>query len=128
MATGRLMSVSYNYCTGHAGSVLGELRRAVGQYARRYEHIKIGITYNPEKRFLEHQKERAREDDSWAKMVVIYETSSRDAACRVEKTLVEYVQSRGYKTEIWNGTGGGGGRIPADWVNYYVYILLDVKR
>lgn len=123
------MGVRYNYSTGHANAVMGDLRRCIGQYARRYDYIKVGITKNPEVRWLQHQSERRLHDDSWEEMVVIYETSSWRRACMVENLLIKYAQSRPYKCVLWNAVGGGGGQNPVLTRNCraYVYVLLDGK-
>jgi predicted GIY-YIG superfamily endonuclease len=121
------MSVEYNYSRGHLNAVERELRQAVGQYGRRNAYYKIGITGNPEERWRGHQRERAQENDTWDKMVVIYQTSSWEHACECERRLIEYCDAKQHvhRAETFSERHGGGGRPPTTHEGpFYVYILL----
>lgn len=82
------MAVIYYYSTGHFTRIESELIRALGQYARHNDYVKVGITNEPERRWVEHQRERSQYSDSWTKMVVIYETSSWANVTQAERKLV----------------------------------------
>jgi hypothetical protein len=104
--------VSYEHMTGTPASVAGSLRRRVSAYTRqdRVRAFKIGITTNPERRFVESYT------GEYEKMVVVYRTMSRRHVCDVERDLVEH---------NWalcnNLVGGGGGR--ASTGPFYLYIV-----
>lgn len=119
------MEVEYCFCTGHLNQVISELRRALGQYARRNSYIKIGITSHPVRRLGGHQYERAEFDDRWERMVVIYETASWDRACEAERLLIEHAKTIKNGCVLWNEVGGGGGRRPKPGSTSSVYVLLD---
>jgi predicted GIY-YIG superfamily endonuclease len=115
----------FYYSTGNLKDRKSELTRALGQYARHYDYIKIGITCDPERRWIEHQNERKRFSDSWLKMVVIYETSSRKYVNEAERLLINHTKTANYNIEKWNDVGGGGGNYSEEADKYYLYLLLD---
>lgn len=109
-----MKEVEYNYIGGHLNEVLESLNRTIGQYKRGHRTIKIGITgRDPQIRFNEHLKKR-----QWSRMVVIYSTSSENYVRTLEKWLVDE-----HWDDVYNDTGGGGGKITKPG-NFYLYLLL----
>ena len=109
-----MREVEYNYIGGHLNEVLESLNRTIGQYIRRHRTVKIGITgRNPQLRFNEHLKDR-----KWSRMVVIYKTSSENYVRTLESWLVEQ-----HWNDVYNDTGGGGGKITEEG-DFYLYVLL----
>lgn len=68
------MEVEYLFYEGQPSNVIASLRRSFGQYHRNYEHVKIGITSAPKRRFKEHLKREKKY--CWERMVVKYRTTS----------------------------------------------------
>jgi predicted GIY-YIG superfamily endonuclease len=98
---------SWYYCTGHFSHVRDGLIRAIGQYARHYDYLKVGRTNDPWRRWREHQSERRRAGDRWEKMVVIYASSSSRYIALAEQELIGHALSAGYdRAEVWNDARG----------------------
>lgn len=106
--------VCYEFTTGVPRRIAGSLRRRVSAYTRqdRVRAFKIGITTNPERRFRESYA------GQYDEMIVVYQTSSRQYVCDVERDLVEH---------NWalcnNRVGGGGGRSSTG--PFYLYIVRN---
>jgi hypothetical protein len=86
-------------------------------------HRKIGITNDPERRWREYYGPYG-----WHEMHVLYESSSHDHVCALEREFVRrfdgaLMRSPGYP---WNSTGGGGGRKPTSGP-YYLYLVRAAK-
>ena len=110
------MGIRWKEWTGHYHNVLPLLRKALGQYARRYGAIKVGLTVDPEQRW------QSQKFDDWNEMVVLYATSSPDYAKEVEKDLIKHGW-RSHLDKSWNEITGGGS-LQHGYSKYYVYILL----
>lgn len=119
------MRVDYNYSTGDISNVVNELRAAIGQYARQYNHIKVGITGDPTTRSKKYDYEFAQQNDSWSHMVVIYETSSEKYVREAEINLQQWLENHKYEEPLtkWN-IKKGGGPLP-ETGPYFVYVVLD---
>jgi predicted GIY-YIG superfamily endonuclease len=116
------MSIIWYYTTGKFRDVETSLRRALGQYARHHNYLKIGRTNDPERRWTEHQRERRKVSDSWSRMVVIYESSSFNDIVQAEKLLIDYARQTHYEAEVWNDISGSDKGEPS---TEYIYVLLD---
>jgi hypothetical protein len=113
------MQVEYLYYEGQPSEVIPPLRRSIGQYHRYYEHVKIGITAAPERRFQEHLKREKKY--CWERMVVKYRTKSIRNANKIEDFFIEKDERM---RNIWTGTSH---MTPvSDY--YYAYILLGNHR
>jgi len=107
--------VEENYSTGHLHEVKIELNRAIGQYKRYNNDVKIGITGRPpQERFNEHLR-----NDHWERMVVIYRSTSIRYVNEIEAYLCEK-----HGNSLFNIRGGGGAsHMPIGGYNF-VYALL----
>ena len=94
--------------------LLATLTRSLAQYGHYYRHVKVGITADPTRRSYEHAA------DGWQRMVVRYQTSSRDVANGIEK---HFIRSRHELKNKWTGFSHMTKDGP-----YYVYFLLKTKR
>lgn len=57
----------YDYYTGWPVDILKQLSISLSLYGNHYNRVKIGITSNPEQRYLDHKKRH-----QWEKMIVKY--------------------------------------------------------
>lgn len=107
------LPVYFNCFTGPPRQVVASLLRSVSAHTRdgQVAGFKIGITNDPERRFLQ---EHAR---NYAEMLVLYETGSIDYASWLETILIEH--NRDLADNDAPGGGGNYGEPP-----YYVYIVL----
>lgn len=112
------MPLIYDYWTGHLHEIIQTLHRSFGQYVANALEFKVGLTTNPDARWLSHQ------EDGWDRMVVIYRTTSCDYAVSVEDDLILHGWSDHIDALSWNEVRGGGGA-PWSASDYYIYILLD---
>ena len=109
----------YREWTGHLSNIGASLRKCVGQYPRHYDDAKIGITDNPERRWLCHR------NDGWGTMVVIYRSASRRYVENAERMVTRHLfEATTAGCEVWNMCNGGGGR-KSDKKEQYLYLLLD---
>ena len=105
----------YDWSTGgHLSAVVTSLNRVLGQYARWYGTLYVGVTGSPELR------EAAHERNGWSEMVYLYRAGSRKYAYQMEKRLIAHCLSRGYSANVIEG--GSGLR---QYAVYYVYVLLE---
>lgn len=118
-------NICWLYSTGQYSQVAMELVRALGQYAKKennkVKYIKVGRTNDPQRRWKEHLRERARHNDSWTRMIVIYATSSASSARRAEKDLIDHGNNR-YPDTMFNSISGSDLPAPS---TYFTYVLLD---
>lgn len=106
--------VEYDYFTGRVEEVIESLNRSIGQYVRNNKKVKVGITgRNPQKRLDEHLRNK-----NWNRMVVKYESSSKNNVQIIEKFLTD-----NFGDYLVNEVSGGGG-ISSTPGKYYVYVLL----
>lgn len=111
------ISVRWVEWKGHYLSIMPSLKKAIGQYNRYCNNIKIGLTVNPDQRWQFHKL------DGWREMVVIYETNSPNYAKEIEKQLINHGWEFHYN-KSWNEKSGGG-TLQHGHSKYYVYLLLD---
>ncbi len=111
---------SLRFCiSGWPDAVEPRLRRKVGAFSRHGAfHKKIGITNDPWTRWRWH---RAR---GWRRMEVIYQSSSHDNICELERRLVlRFHLGVVLGGQHHNKVAGGGGRKPAPGGPYYLYLI-----
>jgi len=108
------MELIHDYWKGNFNEVKLSLIRSIAQYIIHYNHIKIGITSNPNARKNQHQAS----DLGWSKMIVKYETSSVRYINEMEKLIIDH-----HWDYIANEKAGGGGP-NAKTGPYYLYVLL----
>ena len=108
------MELEYDNWTGKFNEVKTALIRSVAQYNVHYSKLKIGITNNPERRVVEHDKANL----GWKKMIVKYQTSSVNYINEMEKIIIDH-----HWDIVANEVGGGGGP-NAKTGPYYLYFLL----
>lgn len=113
-----MADVEYLYFSGQPSNVIPQLRRSLGQYHRRYEYVKIGITIHPEIRFGQHLRNEKKY--CWEKMVVKYQTTSVRNANAIEKY---FIYNDYYLTNDWTGESH-----MSESPVYYAYILLGNHR
>jgi hypothetical protein len=77
---------------------------------RYFYYVKVGITNDPELRWLQHQQQ----DPRWEDLVVAYETNSREEVRQLEKMITESFR-------LENIVMGGGG--PDASGRQYLYFL-----
>ncbi|MES2386797.1 MAG: hypothetical protein V4543_02245 [Bacteroidota bacterium] len=107
--------VEYSIITGRPVEVFESINRSLGQYKRNNSRYKIGITgRHPQSRFDEH----LRNDSNWARMVVLYETTSLRYANNLEKMLIDH-----HWSYIHNQKPGGGSFLCEEGKNF-LYVLL----
>jgi len=108
------MSIFYDLDTGRPSEVVSGLRRRISSFTRHgsVRRFKIGITNNPERRYIQAYA------TSYDEMLVLYESSSIDCVSELESELVEH---------NWNccdnllaGGGGGIGRTSP----YFLYVVI----
>ena len=107
--------VKYDYYTGFPANVLNHLARDVTRIANRSTSIKIGITNEPERRWLQHSQRYP-----WDQMIVIYGSTSLAFVRDIERELIDYTFDW---DESLNFVGGGGGNFAAGY--QYVYVLIE---
>jgi hypothetical protein len=106
-----IMTLQYNYFTGHQNTVETALKKSVAVYLSNYERVKIGITNNPERRAKEHEK------GNWKRMIVKYYTTSVKYINDMERVIIDHHWDR-----VENLVGGGGG--PNGEGPYFLYVLV----
>ena len=106
------------FYTGNPNVICSRLNISVGQYCRRYNNVKVGITNNPRRRFYEHIDRNP--EMHWERMVVKYKTSSVNNANTVEDW---FINNRPDLVNKWTGRSGMSGNGP-----FYVYFLLGDSR
>jgi hypothetical protein len=107
--------------TGWPTGALASLRKKTGALGRsgRAYHAKIGITDNPERRWVQ-----AYRPAGWQRMHVIYRSSSHKLVRQVETLLIDHALSVSQSAAwYYNSRGGGGGRTPSGLGPYYVYVV-----
>ena len=111
------MVVWDHFITGRPATIASTSRRKIGALCRYHGyHHKVGITNNPEVRFLRHAVNGART------MHVLYESSSLDNVRELERVLLAWLPIRTATGVYYNATGGGGGRVPKSGP-YYLYVI-----
>jgi len=101
--------------SGRPSAVISMLNRILGQYARWYGPVYIGVTGDTA--YAQREYTHARE--GWDEMVYLYATSSRDYAYEMERVLIDHCHNQGYSVNLISGGGGLG------WCGeYYIYVLL----
>jgi antirestriction protein ArdC len=99
---------------GRITDIKTSLNRALGQYSRYYNKLRIGITIDPDRRWAESEHE------SWRKMIILYETTSKKYALDSKRYLLSYLRhSPSWKVPI----SSPGAKLP-DSSLYYVYALI----
>lgn len=115
------MDVAYRYIEGWPTETRHLIHRSVGALARHNNHLKIGLTNNPERRFTEHRKNK-----NWDAMHVIYCSYRFQSVQAIERYLIQYIRNQCTST-YWhhNIVDGGEGRVGSG--PYYVYVLTARK-
>jgi predicted GIY-YIG superfamily endonuclease len=119
--------VRYWYDEGRFEAFETALRRAVGQYARHYEYIYLGLTQRrPEERFAEHQAKWAR-GHKWDQMIVVFHGKTYADMCKAEQGLIDYAKekARDYHCRVENDIDHRRPRLVEDYNGFWVYILLQ---
>jgi antirestriction protein ArdC len=106
------------YRTGHVKDIRKLLNRALGQYARYNNKVKVGITADPDRRWGEAKFE----DDNWKKMIILYKTGSRKYALEGKKYILGYLINSSWK-ELQEFPINIG-NISSNATNYHVYALM----
>ncbi len=111
-----MKKVEYDYWTGSPADVINYINRAISQYLRYYEDVKVGITgRDPQNRFDEHQKH-----SGWTRMVIKYVTSSENFANKVESY---FIKTRPELENKWVGRS----YLSKEGKNY-LYLVMRKKR
>jgi hypothetical protein len=110
--------VEHCYKTGHIKDIKKIISMALGQYARYNNKVKIGVTSDPEKQWLNAKVE----NENWKKMLILYKTSSRNYALEGKKYLIDYL-SRSAWSELPEYPVSIG-NIAHSQRNYYIYALM----
>ncbi len=123
--------VRYWYEIGSYQKTEHSLRRAIGQYARNYKYIYIGLTQQrPHARFSKHQSLWPR-NKRWKQMVVIYRAPSFNQMCRAERQLIKYAKahedSGWYNCIVVNIDDSRRPRKATNPDGFWIYILLGNK-
>lgn len=110
------MAVIWKPRTGNYLEVLPNLTRALGQYTSLHDHIKVGLTVDPDARWNTHK------NDGWTDLIVLYETSSPKYCAAIEAYLIEYGWQK-HLDKSWNERSGGAG-LKQGYLKYFVYVLV----
>lgn len=113
------MRWSHEPFSGQPIDVPESLHKVLGAFTRHNDHIMIGRTNDPDRRWTEYYG-----PEEWRELVPMYYTRSMRNASAVETELIDYGRDQGYQAEVWNQNRGGGGR-PVDGQDIYVYVALE---
>ena len=94
------------------------LRRALGQYIRRYGKIYVGMTVDPERRAKQHDRRGLSDEHGWSSLIVVWRTTSRRDVKRAENMLIHWA-----KESSINANRAGGG-LAHGAPEYFVYIVV----
>ena len=110
-------TVEYNCYTGHPSQIVSDVLRSISAYTRsdRVRSFKIGITYNPEKRFSDVYA------STYDKMMAVYSSSSINNVSKLEVDLIEH--NSDFADNIVSGGGGNIGEPP-----YFLYVVIKYKK
>jgi hypothetical protein len=109
--------VEYNLVEVGYPNALPMLKSKINGYRRYSDGIYIGVSSDPELRWLQHA------GNGWEKMAVIYKAFTPEIAREAEQELIAYARSCNFLSDVENGTDGGEGI--RDQVRYnFLYILI----
>ena len=94
------------------------LKSKLNGYRRGGRPIYIGVTANPDARWMMHHAY-----DGWAKMVVLYKAFSADIASDMERELIDYAHQCNFLSSPAN-IGPGGEGIGRGGGPRYLYVLV----
>ena len=103
---------------GHFNQWEESLRRALGQYIRRYKPVYVGMTVNPERRAKEHDRRGLSEEHGWSSLIVIWRTTSYRDAQKAERILVDWAGE-----DSVNLIRGGAG-LKRDAKQHFIYVVV----
>ena len=103
---------------GHLNQLEERLRRALGQFIRRYGNIYVGVSIQPEERAKQHDKRGLSEERGWSALIVIWRTTSRKNAKRAENMLISWAEEHAINV---NRSGGG---LAYGAPEYFVYVVV----
>lgn len=101
-------------------SGLTTINSRIGALRRRACAFKVGITNHPEIRIRQYEKMHPRH---YSEMRVIYRTSSRRNAAKLERQLIT---RNWFDPRSRNEVGGGGGKPGGG--TYYLYVVRRRRR
>ena len=105
------IQLDWDVWTGWPSRVEGSFHRRIGGYTRNGRPFKIGITGDPEQRSAVY-------DETYDRMIVLYETKSEKNARNFERRLIDF-----YREHCDNERRGGGGRLGGP--PFYLYVVTN---
>ena len=107
---------------GRVDEALPMIKQSLNGYLRNYDRIKIGATTDPETRWR-----RGYSDDTWEKMILLYETTFPGSTRSMEKRLIEYARSTNFRVRPENVLPGGES-IKDGAEAYWVYVTVGGRE
>jgi len=111
------MEIEQKIQSGWPRNIIRRLNVSIGLYLKYYNNVKIGITYDPDRRMREHSRS-CRYD--WDRMILRYKTTSEKNDNEIEKW---FIHNRPELVNQWDGDS----HMPEGYW-YFIYILLGDKK
>lgn len=103
---------------GHLNQLEGSLRRKLGQFTQHYGNIYVGVSYHPERRARQHEREGLSEENGWSSLIVIWRTTSYKSAQKAERILIDWAG----ENSVNMARGGAGLKRNAE--QHFVYVVV----
>ncbi len=103
--------------TGAVSDIMRHLASAIGQYKGIRTEFQVGLTFQPSKRWQEH------EPHGWKDMILVYYTPDKRWAQKAEELLIENGWQNRYIKESWD-IARDNVKAQGSHEGFYVYVVL----